>query len=386
MTASPLPTTPPSWDDVRGLFPVTERWTYLDHAAVSPISRPVHEAMERHLRDVLTEGATNSGRWDHMIARARRSASRLLGCRPGEVAFLKNTSEGINLVARGLDWRPGDNVVSAEGEFPANIYPWMALAEQGVELRLVPEREGRIRFRDVRDRMDSRTRVLALSFVEFLSGFRHDVPRLGELCRKRGVLFSLDAIQGLGALRLAVTEAGVDFASADGHKWLLGPEGIALFYCRHKRLELLKTASVGWASVQNASDYLPYDLTLRPEAARFERGTTNTVGIVGMGAATDLLLSLGVDRVERRIKGLTDRLCRGLERLGAEMLSSRRRGEWSGIVTFRLKEARQGKVAEGLLKRGIVLSHRLGWLRVSPHCYNTDEDIDRLLGQLRGRR
>jgi selenocysteine lyase/cysteine desulfurase len=338
--------------------------------------------MENHLRDVLADGDTNASQWDRMIARSRRSAASLLGCRPGEVAFLKNTSEGINLVARGLDWRPGDNVVSAQGEFPANVYPWMALAEEGVELRLVPEREGRIRYGDLRDAIDSRTRVLALSFVEFLSGFRHDVARLGELCRKRGVLFSLDAIQGLGALRLNVTDAGVDFASADAHKWLLGPEGTALFYCRREHLSRLGAVEVGWASVRGFRDYLSYDLSLRPEAARFELGTTNTVGIAGVGAAIDLLLSVGISTVERRIKRLTDRLCRGLAHVGAELLSSRRPGEWSGIVTFKLPGADQKQVAQQLLGRHTVLSHRSGWLRASPHFYNTEAEVEELLREL----
>ena len=383
MTASPAKH---SWSALRKLLPVTERWAYFDHAAVCPISRPVYEAMERHLHDVLADGDIHADRWDRTIARARRSVARLLGCRPSEVAFLKNTSEGINLVALGLDWRPGDNVVSAQGEFSANIYPWMALAERGVELRLVRERDGRIRYGDIRQAMDGRTRVLALSFVEFLSGFRHDVARLGELCRRRGVLFSLDAIQGLGALELDVTQAGVDFASADGHKWLLAPEGIGLFYCRRRHLDLLGAIMVGWASVKDRQAYLTYDLTLRGEAARYELGTTNTVGIAGLGAAVELLLSVGIGRIERRVKAITDRLCRGLERLGAEILSSRRRGEWSGIVSFRLPGVDQQKAAQELLRRGIVLSYRLGWLRASPHFYNTEEEIDRLLGELRALR
>lgn len=372
-----------SWEDARRLFPVTERWTYLDHACVSPISVPVHQAMTAHLADVLTDGAVRSDRWDRMVEQARRVGAALLGCRPEEVAFLKNTSEGINLVAAGLDWRAGDNVVSAQGEFPANIYPWMALAQRGVELRLVDESDGRLRYRDIRDAIDRRTRVLALSFVEFLSGFRHDVARLGELCRRRGVLFALDAIQGLGALALNVREAGVHFASADGHKWLLGPEGSALFFCRRECLGLLGAPLVGWRSVANSSTYLPYHFALRPDAARFELGTTNTVGIAGLAAAARLLLAVGLPTVERRVKLLTNRLCRGLSRLGAEVLSSRRPGEWSGIVSFRLPATDLKAVARRLRQEGIVLSHRLGWLRVSPHFYNTEAEVDRLLQALR---
>jgi selenocysteine lyase/cysteine desulfurase len=373
-----------SWEDARRLFPVTERWAYLDHACVSPISLAVHQAMTAHLGDVLADGDVNASRWDRMVEGARRDGATLLGCRPEEVAFLKNTSEGISLVAAGLDWRPGDNVVSAQGEFPTNIYPWMALARCGVELRLVAERDGRIPYRDVRDAIDGHTRVLALSFVEFLSGFRHNVARLGELCRRRGVLFVLDAIQGLGALSLNVSEAGVHFASADAHKWLLGPEGSALFFCRRECLELLGAPMVGWRSVPNSSTYLPYHFTLRPDAARFELGTTNTVGIAGLARAVRLLLAVGLPAIERRIKLLTDRLCRGLARLGADVLSSRRAGEWSGIVSFRLPGADLKAVARRLRQEGIVLSYRLGWLRVSPHFYNSEAEVDRLLEALRG--
>jgi selenocysteine lyase/cysteine desulfurase len=339
--------------------------------------------MTAHLADVLTNGAVRSDRWDRMMEKARRDGAALLGCRPEEVAFLKNTSEGISLVAAGLDWRPGDNVVCAQGEFPTNIYPWMALARHGVELRLVAEREGRIRYPDLRDAIDRRTRVLALSFVEFLSGFRHNVPRLGELCRRRGVLFALDAIQGLGALPLNVAEAGVHFASADGHKWLLGSEGSALFFCRRDCLELVGAPLVGWRSVPNPSSYLPYHFTLRPDAARFELGTTNTVGIAGLGAALRLLLAVGLPTIERRIKLLTDRLCRGLARVRADLLSSRRGGEWSGIVSFRLPGVDLKAVARRLRQEGFVLSYRLGWLRVSPHFYNTEAEVDRLLQALR---
>jgi len=373
-------------DEARPLFPVTERWTYLDHAAVSPISRPVYDAMTRQLSEVLHDGDTEAEGWDRMICEVRQSAARLLGCRPGEVAFLKNTSEGINLVAKGLDWREGDNVVSAEGEFPANVYPWMSLARRGVELRQVQGRDGRLLLADIREAMDERTRVLALSFVEFLSGFRNDVVRLGQLCKERGILFSVDAIQGLGALRFDVEEANVDFASADAHKWLLGPEGIALFYCRKDRLEMLGDVSVGWASVRDFRSYLEYDYTLRDEAARYELGTTNTVGLAGLGAAIRLLQSVGPEAIEGRIKELTDRLCRGVAALGAEVLSSRQTGEWSGIVSFKLPGADHEKLHGELRRRRFVLSLRSGWLRAAPHFYNSPEEIDRLLESLRALR
>src|SRR5262249_42624144 len=185
----------------------------------------------------------------------RRQAAQLLNADPLDVAFIKNTSEGIGIVAEGLRWRAGDNVVTAEDEYPANLYPWMNLAERGVELRRVPSRDGRILVDDVRAAIDGRTRIVSLSLVEYASGFRHDLIAVGQLCREKGVLFFVDAIQGLGVLPLDVRQAPIDFLAADGHKWLFGPEGAGLFWIRRDLVEQLHPVGVGWNSVIDSRNF-----------------------------------------------------------------------------------------------------------------------------------
>src|SRR5262245_30505137 len=220
--------------ELRRHMPVVENWAFLDHAAVAPLSAPARDALLEWAGDVAGHGVVHEPRWLARIEEVRRQAARLLGADPFDVAFVKNTSEGVGLVAEGVPWRPGDNVVSAEDEYPANVYPWLNLARKGVELRRVKSREGRISLDDLRAAIDARTRVVTLSWVEFATGFRNDLDAVGQLCREEGVLFFVDAIQGLGVLPLDVSRTPVDFLAADGHKWLLGPEGAGLFWARRE--------------------------------------------------------------------------------------------------------------------------------------------------------
>jgi len=372
-----------TWSTLRQTeFPICARWVFLNHAAVAPLSNRARRAMEWLLDDVTRNGTANAGQWHQCYQRCREAAARLVGAKPTDIALLKNTTEGLGVVANGLDWREGDNVVSCNVEFPANIYPWMNLARRGVDLRLVPERDGRVPFEDIEAALDARTRVLALSFVEFGSGFRHDLERLGALCASRGVLFVVDAIQGLGVFPVDVAAQQIDALSADGHKWLLAPEGCALFYCTPALREQLEVVNVGWWGVVNASDYLNYDFTLRPDARRFESGTLNTVGVYGLTAAIELLLELDLDRVAARVLELTDHLCEGLLGKGCELLSSRVAGEASGIVSFVSPSEDPRAFVTRAEGEGIIIACRDRRVRVSPHCYNDESDLNALLALL----
>lgn len=369
-------------DRIRELFPVTKGYIYMNHAAVSPLPAPVREAMERHLADVSEHGTARWKEWEEAVEGGRALAARLLGCGPDEIAFLKNTSEGIAAVANGLDWQPGDNVVLPAVEFPANVYPWLNLARRGVVVKFVPEVEGRIRCRDILQAIDNRTRVVSISFVQFRSGFRADLKTIGRECRRRGILFCVDAIQGLGALPLDVRDMQIDFLAADGHKWLLGPEGAAIFFCSRQAMPRLNPSEVGWLSVENQWDLLAYKLELKPDARRFECGTLNTVGIRGLVAAMEFLLDVGIERIESRVLELTDLLCAGLERKGYRLLSPRGASEKSGIVSFYPKSEGAFELYRRLIAERIVVSPRERLLRVSPHFYNTEEEIERLLSKL----
>src|SRR5215471_17087603 len=243
------------WTELRRECPVTTRWAYFDHAAVAPLTERARRTLTEWAADLAENGEVNDPARVRRIEEVRRLAAQLLNADPLDIAFVKNTSEGVGIVAEGLPWQAGDNVVTAEEEYPANLYPWMNLADRGVELRLVPSRNGRILLDDLRAALDDRTRLVSLSFVEYASGFRNDLDAVGQLCRENGVLFFVDAIQGLGVLPLDVRRTPIDFLAADGHKWLLGPEGAGLFWIRRDLVERLHPVGVGWNSVVNPWDF-----------------------------------------------------------------------------------------------------------------------------------
>jgi selenocysteine lyase/cysteine desulfurase len=371
------------WKALRDEMPVTRRWAYFDHAAVAPVPNSARQAIAEWAADVTENGELGEPNWLRRVEAVRRNFGRLLVADPLDIAFIKNTSEGIGFVAEGYPWRPGDSVITAAEEYPSNIYPWMNLATRGVEVRFVPSRGARITVDDIRERMDGRTRLVSLSFVEFSSGFRNDLDGVGNLCRERGVHFFVDAIQGLGVLPLDVSRTPIDFLAADGHKWLLGPPGAGIFYVRRELVDFLHATSVGWSSVVNYHDFSKIDFRLKPHAGRWESGTLNFAGILGLGPSLQLLLDIGIPAVEARVMELTDYLCERARALGLEVFSSRSLSERSGIVSL----LAPGRDLQHLKRRcrdaGIVVNHRSGRLRVSPHCYNTTEEIDRLIDVLR---
>jgi cysteine desulfurase / selenocysteine lyase len=369
------------WNTLRDEFPVTRHWTFLNHAAVAPPSGRARQAFVEWVNDLTSNGVTREPQWLKRIEEARRAAGKLLNADPLDVAFIKNTSEGIGFVAEGLPWQAGDNVVTAAEEYPSNLYPWLNLANRGVEVRQVPSRGNRVEIDDLRAAMDGRTRLVTLSFVEYASGFRNDLDAVGGLCRDRGALFFVDAIQGLGVLPLDVSRTPIDFLSADGHKWLLGPEGAGLFYVRRELVDRLHPVSVGWNSVVSGFDFSKVDLQFRPGAGRWENGTLNVGGIVALGASLDLLFGIGLDVVSARILELTDNLCDRASAAGIDVFSSRRGGESSGILSLALPGDVKA-LAHRLRDEGIAVAHRAGRLRVSPHCYNTPEELDRLINRI----
>ena len=299
----------PDWPTLRSQFPVTDHWAFLDHAAVAPLSGPAQAALREYADDTAQHGVAHSVHWLKRIEDVRQFAARLVRADADEIAFVSSTSAGIAIVAEGLDWRSGDNIVTVAEEYPANLYPWLNLASRGVELRRVPSRGARIHVDDIRDALDARTRLVSLSSVEYASGFRNDLDRVGELCRERGILFFVDAIQSLGVLPFDVRATPIDFLAADGHKWLLGTEGAGIFFIRKELIDRLHPIGVGWHSVVNCWDFANIDFRLRPDAARWEGGSPNTAGITALGASLEFLLEIGVPVVAARILELTDYLC-----------------------------------------------------------------------------
>jgi selenocysteine lyase/cysteine desulfurase len=367
---------------IREEFPVTNNFIFLNHAAVSPISKRSASAVKRFLKDALYKGTTNYNEWIDQVKETRKAFARLIHATPDEIAFVKNTTEGIVLVANGIPWHQGENIITAAIEFPSNVYPWWNLAPLGIETRMVNPKGGRILYEDIVSLVDEKTRLISLSFVEFSNGFRNDLKRVGGFCRKHGIYFCVDAIQGLGVLDLDVGDYHIDFLSADGHKWLLSPEGCGGFYCAKRVMEKLSAKNVGWHSVINDANYLDYDLTLKPSAQRFEEGSLNIMGIFALGAALDMILEVGIKKIEERIIFLTDLIIQGLREKDYEILSSLILKERSGIVSFRSTSLDATEIYKKLLRAKIIISVRDGALRVSPHFYNTEEEIGTFLETL----
>jgi selenocysteine lyase/cysteine desulfurase len=372
------------WSRTRAFFPVTRDLVYLNHAGVAPVSTRVEEAMRRYLDLATSRGAFDYARtYDAEIERVRGRAAKLLGARREEIAFVKNTTEGLGIVAAGLDWQAGDQVVTCDLEYPSNVYPWWSLRGRGVETVMLRTRDGRLSLEALDEALaNPRARLLALSSVEFGNGARNDLEAVGRLCSERGVLFCVDAIQSLGCLPLDAPGCGIDFLAADGHKWLCSVEGCGIFYCSRRLLDRVTPRVVGWRSVTDNHDFDRYHMDLQPNAGRFEEGTPNTPGIFALGAAIDLLLELGVEAVGQRVLDLTDRLVAGLGAAGAEVLSPRGPGEASGIVSFRSPDEAPERTAARLRSRGIHVVVRRGGVRASPHFYNDESEIDRLVESL----
>ncbi len=368
---------------MRAWMPVAERYAYLDHAAVSPLPQPAREAIRRWCDEATEHGDVRWPRWAEECEALRQEAAAMIGAAAEEVALVRNTSHGVGIVAEGFPWREGDNVVLPADEFPSNQYPWLAVRDRGVEVRRVPLRDGRLELADLEAACDRRTRLVTLSWVSYWSGRRTDPAEAADLAHRHGALLFLDAIQGLGVFPLDAHQAEVDFLAADGHKWLLGPEGAGLFFCRRQHLDLLRPTGVGWNSVVQAMRFDQIVPDWKPTAARLEGGSQNMVGMIGLRAAVGMLRELQVPRIAVTVLDITHRACQRLRSLGAEIVSDRRSDAASGIVTFVLTGVDPDEARRRCLAADVVLSCRSGRLRISPHAYNDDSDLDRLIDALR---
>jgi cysteine desulfurase/selenocysteine lyase len=368
----------PLWRHYRDQFPVTERLIYMNHAAVAPLPRVTAEAMQGLAQDALDFGSLHYDKWLDTYEQLRVAAAKLIGADRGEIALVKNTSEGIATVAMGLNWHPGDRVVAFREEFPSNYYPWLRLEEHRVSVDWLSVTDPL----EAIDQACQGAKLLAISFVQYLSGFRADLNAIGEVCRRHGCFFLVDAIQGLGAFPLNVQTAHIDALAADGHKWMLGPEGCGILYIRKTRQDSVFPMEFGWTNVAGYHDYSSRDLTLRPDAGRYECGTLNTIGCYGLRASIEFLLEVGIERIARAVQALADQLVEGALQKGYQLLGNRTPDNGAGIVALHKPGLDSRQVVHELKERGIIAAPRQGWVRFAPHFYISPEDIERVVAAL----
>lgn len=356
-------------------FPVRERLIYLNHAGVAPLCKPAAEAMKRLTGDALEFGSLHYADWLECYSGLRAAAARMINADPAEIAIVKNTSEGIAMVATGLAWKPGDKIVSFREEFPANYLPWKKLEGTGIQVEWLS-------ITDPLDRVDEAcrgARLLTVSFVQYLSGYRAGLEALGEIAARRGCIFFVDAIQGLGAFPLDVRRARIGALAADGHKWMLGPEGCGVLYVARDLQDRIEPVEFGWTNVAGYNDYASRDLSLRPDAGRYECGTLNTVGCYGLRAALEFLLEVGVENMAPAVQSLADGLAAAAEAKGYEVLGpARTPATGAGIVSLRKPGEDARATVSRLKEAGIIAAPRQGWVRFSPHFYNDETQIARV--------
>ena len=364
--------------EMRELMPVAKKWAYFDHAAVAPLPRPTQAAMQAWLNQAAEEGDTVWLDWSHQVQQTRLTAAKLIGAAPNEVALVPSTTVGINFVAEGYPWQAGDNVVTLDDEFPSNVYPWLFLERLGVETRRVPTNNGQVDLDKFESHCDQRTRVVSISWTGFTTGCRRNLDAFAEIAHRHDALFFVDAIQGLGVFPLDLQKTPIDCLAADGHKWMLGPEGAGIAFIREPWLEKLRPLNVGWNSVAHCQDFTRIDLDFKQSAGRYEGGTLNMGGFIAYGESMKLLYELGVENIAASILDFTDSLAETLRRYDAHIFSPWEPDQRSGIVSFELPGRDSDAVRKHCLKNNVALNCRGGRLRISAHAYNNEQDLERL--------
>ncbi len=345
----------------------------MNHAAVSPLSRRVSEAVSQYLQRCAIEEIDTYISSLPIAAKTKANLGTLIDAPADRIAFVGNTSDGLNVLASGLEWHAGDRIILNDSEFPSNIVPFINLKRYGVEIDFVETRQGEITAERIEDLITPRTRLVSLSFVQFLSGFRADLDAIGGVCKKHRIIFCVDAIQGLGASPLSVRSAGIDFLSCGGPKWLMGLMGIGFIYVSEELQQRIHQAYAGWTSNRNFfGDFFTYRIDFDETARRYENGTQNFPGIVALSESTSTLLDVGIENIQTRLHLMTDNLIAGIDNAGFDVITPRDRSKRAGIVSFKCPNA--GKLFDSLAKENIIVSLREGMIRVSPHFYNSPDE------------
>jgi len=369
---------------IRQLFPAAKKYAYLNSAAVAPLPTIAIEAVSRQLQDVSENGSANYLDWVATKNRARETVTKMLKVKPEQIAFMRNTSDGFATVASGLKWKRGDNIVIFAKEFPANFYAWRRVRDAfGVELRLCPERNGRIDLDEFTNLIDTNTRLVSISAVQYGSGFRANLERMGEAARKVDALFAVDIIQAFGTTPFDLEAQKIDVAAGASHKWLCSPEGCGILFLSDRARERIEPTLVGWISVADAWNFEDYEQDFKPNALAWETGTGTASLFYGLEQSAKLLFETGAEKIESYLEELTDYLCELLAGKNYEIVSSRANGEKSQIVCIKNNDGLTAvDIANHLQKQNIIVSPRGERVRIAPHFFNNREDIERLAENL----
>jgi cysteine desulfurase/selenocysteine lyase len=362
-------------------FPLSDELIYLNHAAVSPWPKRTSEAVAKFAEQNTLYGSYFYPEWLAKESELRSQLQILLNAPSADdIALVKNTSEALSFVAYGLDWKSGDNIVSSNEEFPSNRLPWQSLAQQGIEFRQADLRNSTSPEDALFELVDGNTRLLTISSIQFASGLRLDLEKIGAFCKQRNIFFCIDAIQSLGAVQFDVQSYQADFVMADGHKWMLGPEGLGVFYTTPTARDRLKLTQYGWHMMKDTYNYENKPWEVHPTARRFECGSPNMLGIHALSASLSLLLETGMTAVESSIMEKTNYLMEQIHRNEKLILLSQKRNQLnSGIIIFKHGTAPNNAFYRYLQKNGIVCALRGGGIRLSPHFYNNNEELKKAI-------
>ncbi|MGI6574946.1 MAG: aminotransferase class V-fold PLP-dependent enzyme [bacterium] len=369
---------------MRDQFPITKEYIFFDVANKNALPIPVTSVIADYLYKQQTTGG-NKDEWKKTMEEARVNLARLINGCPEEIAFTKNTSEGLNIAANGIPFRPGDNVILNDNEHPNNIYCWLNLADKGVKVRWAPSKKGMVMADDIEQLIDNSTRAVSVSFVTFMPGNRNDITAISKVCRAKGIYLVVDVVQGLGILDVDVVKLGIDMFAASGHKGLLSPHGIGVFYCRKEVMDQIKPTYVARGSmiapVAIEHDKLDYKLLLSDVATRYEIGNHNYLGITALNEGLKFINAIGINIIKKRVLELSGYLSERLTALGVELLSPTEELYRSGIVCFRTADT--AGLYRWLQQNKVIVSYRRDSIRASLHFYNTKEEIDRFLQLIR---
>lgn len=369
-------------NEIRQLFPLLQKGRiYFNHAATGPLSERVLSALNAFLENSSTGRIDDYESFLKIFEETKTELGNFINCSPGCIAFLDNTTNGMNVIAGGIEWERGDNIILNDIEYPANVYPFLNLERKGVEIKFVNSHNGIVSAEDIISNFNSRTKLVSVSQVQFVSGYRIDLKTLGKECRKKNIILSVDAIQGLGAVNIDVKNDYVDFLSCGIQKWMMGLQGLSFIYVSEELQKRMHPAYLGWLSVKDPWNHLEYKLDLKNDAGVFQTGTINTAGLISLNASIKLFKEFSYQEIENRILDnsgyLIDRLCS----IGIKPMADVQRKYLSGIVSFKYGNVQ--KVYEYLDDRNISCAVRAGALRISPHFYNTEEDIDKFIDVLK---